>query len=459
MGEANILEGVHILDFGLTAEKGTHSPSEALGSLDSTGRSSLRALEAEEFDRKYYGSGRFGYHNVKTPEGHEPSSLAGRKNLALLRLENMHDPVSTSGESDDASTDHGKLRSTEILRTATDSLNADDACAPEKCSVDHVTGLADTHEQEMPPETSHKRKREPSSASDGPLTPSNSLPDMLSPTQDGQDTMQNPHHGLLIPSLPMPYPSLFHVSDDDDTQVHNPYVSKDAKTYLRVAQLLADQIPLQDVVSLSGSSTALSASVKSKSQVTKSQSDSFESALYRNFPSITRCDLKQFASIGKGNLDQILSSSSQSLGKQLSAQSQVSSLQEELDQLFMINTPLLRVQRMATQMDILTSALPFWEELGLAPAASEKNVMALCICPESEFVEEQVMFLLESVRSAYQSHKLGTHQLGCGPAGYEGALVPVTPRSENTESSLDDLFDACENLGEYLKCYQATCLD
>ena len=257
----------------------------------------------------------------------------------------------------------------------------------------------------------------------------------------------------------MPYPSLFYVTDDEEAHLHNSYASKDPKTYLQVAQLLADQIPLQDVDSLSTKSAALSALVKRKHYVTKSQSDLFESALYRNFPSITHCKLKHFASIGKGNLDQVPSSSSQIVGKQLLTHSQVSGFQEELDQLFIISTPLLRVQRMGTHMDISTSALPFWEELGLAPASSEKNVMAFCICPESEFIEEQVIFFLESVRNAYQSYKLGTYQLGFGPAGYDGALVPVTARGDSTGSSVDDLFDACGNLGECLKCYYATCID
>ena len=448
MVEAHIPKNVHVLDFGITVEKAAHLPSEAIGALDSIDINSLRASEVDKFDQKYYESGPFGYDNVKTPEGDEPGKVSGPKNTALLRVDNIHDSVSTSEESDDPSTDQGKLRPTELFRTATDSLNTDSACASEQSPVDHVTSPTETHEQEIPPNIAHKRKRERSFTSDIPLTPSNSQPEILFSAEDGQDTVQMPNHGQLIPSLPMPCPSLFHVSDDEDIQWHNSYVPKDPKTYLHVAQLLADHSSLQNVDSLSRPSTALSALLKRTSQVTKSQSDTFESALYRNFPSITQCDLKHFASIGKGNLDQIPTSSSQTVGKQLSAHLQMSSLQEEPDQLFMINTPLLRVQRMETQMDISTSALPFWEELGLAPASSEKDVIAFCICPESAFVEEQVIFFLESVRSTYQSHKLGTHRLGLGTAGYEDAFVPVTARTDGTESSLDDLFDACGNLGE-----------
>ena len=445
-------KGVHVLKSGVTLEKAVESPSKAIVSLDSSGKLSRHALEVGNFDQKYDESGRFGYDNVKTPEGDEPGRLLRHKAHTVLKLENIHESVSTSGESDDASTDQSKPTPTEVLRNVANSLDADNSCASEKCPK-HVTGPADTHEQELPLNATQKRKREPSSTSDVPLTPSNSQPDMLSPMGDDQEIIRKPDRGLLIPSLPMPYPSLFYVSDDEDTHTNNPCVLKDPRAYLHVAQILADQISPQDVDLLSRSSTALLTLVKCSSQCLKSQSDPFESALYRNFPSITQCDLKDFASIGKGTQDQIPTSSSQSVGKQSSAQSQVASSQEELDQLFMINTPLLRVQRMGTQMDISTSALPFWEELGLAPASGEKNVMAFCICPESDFVEEQILVFLESVRSVYQSHKLGSHQLGFGPAGYDGAIVPFTARSDSTESSLDDLFDTCGNLGGYLESY------
>ena len=121
MVETNIPEGVHILDFGITMEKAAHLPSDTFKSLDLIGRSPLSALEVQDFDQKYDESGRFGYDNVKTPEGDEPARLSGPKNLTLVRLEDTHDSVSTSGDSDNISTDQGKLR---LQRSCTLRLTA-----------------------------------------------------------------------------------------------------------------------------------------------------------------------------------------------------------------------------------------------------------------------------------------------------------------------------------------------
>ena len=298
--------------------------------------------------------------------------------------------------------------------------------------------------------TSHKRKRGQSPGSNDPLTPSNSYTDVRSPKQFVQDTIDVPNLGLLIPSLPRPYQKLSDLSEEQDVQLRRPSVLKDQKTYFRIAQLLADQI-VQQHANVSNSFSTLLSPVRRRSQASESQSDLFISALLQTIPGAKPCDLKQFAEIVKEAPTTVANSSSLNTGKPVSVPSQSTSSLDDHNKPFMINTPLVRVRRMQAQIDISTSALPFWEELGLAPASNEKNVMAFCICPKSTFVKERVLSFLESVGSAYQSCKLGIHQLGFDSTCHDDALVSVPASTDRSKAFVDNVIEACGNLGENLK--------
>lgn len=303
----------------------------------------------------------------------------------------------------------------------------------------------------MPLYTTLKRKREQSSASDKPLTPQSSHENVRSPNYEVQDPYDMPGLALLIPSLPKPYPSIIKMLGSGKVQLCHPHVLKDQGTYLRVAQILADQIGPQDAAKI-GYHSELFAQARHISYATESYSEIFEGALQQILPGVKQLDLKRFASIGEESKIPATNSTSQHNGKP----SQSASSLDEVDQPFMINAPMVRVQRMQAHIDISTSALQFWEELGLAPASSEKNVMAFCICPESHFVEERAICFLESVSSAYQSCKLGVHHLGFGSIGHHGALVSVPRSTDGAEAPMERIFEACERLGEYLKMHLVT---
>ena len=69
------------------------------------------------------------------------------------------------------------------------------------------------------------------------------------------------------------------------------------------------------------------------------------------------------------------------------------------------------IQRSNTSIDIAPSALHFWEELSLAPAHGSKDITAFCVFPAKGNKPEVATFL-DMIKDAYQSCKLGMHELG-----------------------------------------------
>ena len=87
--------------------------------------------------------------------------------------------------------------------------------------------------------------------------------------------------------------------------------------------------------------------------------------------------------------------------------------------------PLLRLQRYDSLLEVSSSALAFWEALGLAPANGPKNVRAYCICPDTEDHRELIDHLLISTTVAYESCKFGAHSRGRDFGRYKDGIIPA----------------------------------
>ena len=77
-----------------------------------------------------------------------------------------------------------------------------------------------------------------------------------------------------------------------------------------------------------------------------------------------------------------------------------------------MHPPKVRIRRMDASLDILPSAIGFWEELGLEPASGTKDFMAFSISHErKEHLHRPLMTFLEQMRDAYQACNLGDHKI------------------------------------------------
>lgn len=104
--------------------------------------------------------------------------------------------------------------------------------------------------------------------------------------------------------------------------------------------------------------------------------------------------------------------------------------------------PFTLIKRIDTSMDILPSALSFWEELGLQPASGSKDILGVCIAPNlsnSKHLWKPIRTFLEMMTDAYQACNLGTHEILKHKDGeYDPALTGGYGRIGSALSQLGD---------------------
>ncbi|KAI9714128.1 MAG: hypothetical protein M1812_006456 [Candelaria pacifica] len=115
---------------------------------------------------------------------------------------------------------------------------------------------------------------------------------------------------------------------------------------------------------------------------------------------------------------------------------------------FKLSPSHVRVRRAEATMDILSSALPFWETFGLSPCSGSKNVLACCVFPRGQGVENAATNFFERISTSYESCRLGSHTLARGFKCWESGMIPV---------SLDGLNRAKYDLEFGLQQFQDTC--
>ena len=293
-----------------------------------------------------------------------------------------------------------------------------------------------------------KRKRERSLGNDVPITPSYSHNYPISPAYNDQGSVDIPeltlftHTPLTLPAELPDMAETLSLQSDRSSSIQDP------RAYLQVAQLRVDQIGHCNV-ELSGSilddapaDDCLDVDFET------SHYESFETMLGKTFPAVKQSELKEILS-AEGSLGTIPTTKSNAQNTLIrAAEAQTKSSLDATKKPCRIQAPFACVRRMDSQIDIAVSALQFWEELGLAPASTEKDVIAYCIHPESTYIEERAVDFLESVKWAYQCCKLGTHQLGMNPTGHAGALTAVPVNCDSQEYAFQKVLEACEALGK-----------
>lgn len=99
----------------------------------------------------------------------------------------------------------------------------------------------------------------------------------------------------------------------------------------------------------------------------------------------------------------------------------------------------MRVQRMGNMTDILPSATPFWEGLSLCPSSGSKDVYAFCVFPKIDHLVQPSKTFLEMVKGAYQTCNLGRHSNDGPQSAYPLGLVPMPTMMVDTKGSLAKL--------------------
>lgn len=83
---------------------------------------------------------------------------------------------------------------------------------------------------------------------------------------------------------------------------------------------------------------------------------------------------------------------------------------EQRNSLVQIPPPHLELRRNDTKLSVLSSAVNFWEILGLGPSQGPKDVHSVCVFPNLDGMNDNAGVFLDRLRSVYLSLKLGSFE-------------------------------------------------
>ncbi|KIV99355.1 uncharacterized protein PV09_09013 [Verruconis gallopava] len=120
--------------------------------------------------------------------------------------------------------------------------------------------------------------------------------------------------------------------------------------------------------------------------------------------------------------------------------------------------PHVRVRRNDDLWDMLPPALPFWEQLGLAPAAGKKNVLAFCVCPGNPDLTKQVSLFMDYLGATFESCKLGAHVRATQIGNIADGVVPVSLSADASEHSIfQSVRETCIEFGKTIANFDWSC--
>ncbi|KAM3415495.1 Mediator of RNA polymerase II transcription subunit 13 [Cercospora zeina] len=189
--------------------------------------------------------------------------------------------------------------------------------------------------------------------------------------------------------------------------------------------------------------------------VTKYLRDQLALAVRRALPEALECDLSELALSKESLLRQTSNSGKMSQGQPR--------LPQRLDSAhmgpdyFTLPTPFLRLRRGRDAWEMLPACIPFWETLGLSPAAGPKHLRAFCVFPFNEDLQRLVDHFLGDLGTAYENCKLGTHVHLRNVSeidehdNFEDGMAPVELGEDaSLEAALKSYATTCSDLGKAL---------
>ncbi|KAL8692955.1 MAG: hypothetical protein Q9224_003854, partial [Gallowayella concinna] len=390
------------------------------------------------FDAKYLQAGKYAASPPEKQVGQKPGQGLRASSSEIPRIGHLLETDElSSDETEDSLTDWDK----EDLSTA-------------------ISGLANVGMgSEGGSWCAKKRKREPSTESDCPETPAESV---LSTQTDLEPTNDLNMCGTLEYSDHRALHDIIGLLEDQPADFDSIYLGTD-QTFIQIAQLVTDQTTLQTGVfqlplQLTQSPHELRTTVGLKS----SQGLDHE-ILVEIFHDIKQCDLKRYheldLSVASG-LSQKTTSLQDDIEKRRQALLQSREPKGHNEAVYETQTPYLHVQRGQDAIHIAPPGFYFWEELGLAPSQQKKDVMAFCIYPDHRVLRGAASTFMNTMQSSYQNCKLGFHRDGVGESGkYVEGLVPVSVTRTDAGNFWDSLHKVSDQLGGYSDVIRKTCTE
>ncbi len=219
--------------------------------------------------------------------------------------------------------------------------------------------------------------------------------------------------------------------------------------YVRVAQILTDQVVFSSL-SFSRHSLSLSGLTSPpKIPPRKEEQAAIAEVVESLFEKCSLCDLENYAAIEDKPWD--TPAAVRKLPKPPRRNTTSGGeFRSSNCHFFKLPAPHIRVQRAETPIEVLSPALPFWESFGFGPVSGTKDVIAFCVYPSSEGLEDAADAFLEGLGNVYESCKLGSHTRGDKLGQSRRGLLPIIPSEANPkyEIVIGEVKEACEELGK-----------
>ena len=298
-----------------------------------------------------------------------------------------------------------------------------------------------------------KRKREPSTSSNHLATPAASV---TSPAVAPE--MAEEHWVRFGPTIPIykNYSDSMKLFQDDlsKSTLGLPQYVGDDREFIHVAQLLADQVVLQNNFFAEKISLHDRLAGINEVHMLDGFMEELLAIINRIFPDSTKCDLKMFLEnsvdtfqIGKNNPTPL----KEDPERRKPASLNMRGFQPKDETIFKNPNPFASVRRGDNTIDIGAAALHFWEDLGLAPAHKSKDVTACCLYPDDETVRTAVSSFLHAIESSYQGCKLGSHRRWRAGPGQHDGFVPMAVLDPDAGEVFKQISRACLNFGQHLQ--------
>ncbi|KAK6437777.1 mediator of RNA polymerase II transcription subunit 13 [Oleoguttula sp. CCFEE 5521] len=75
-----------------------------------------------------------------------------------------------------------------------------------------------------------------------------------------------------------------------------------------------------------------------------------------------------------------------------------------------LTIPYMRVTRAGDTLELLPTAMPFWDALGLGPVSRAKNVGYYCVAPNSDHLGDSIEAFMQNLSQVYEGCNLGQHR-------------------------------------------------
>ena len=415
----------------------------------------------KDFDSKYVYRGKYDFENLHSQEIAEIKDNPVVDGFALPRLHfsQSKDPILSTCDNRKAPDQHSERRLSQESRVIGSCSSQPDYTDREDSS--DASMRSENSPAPNDPEKAfgssisspRKRKREQWTQYNQPtaLFLSGSVP-VLSPNDvDPAPSTSNSVVDSASPAVPIKAENQF-----SPTLVYGKiesltYIGND-NAFIQTAQVLADQVILESDAPFEPPSMTTREIQLPRNSVGSRFNDPLSQIISRIFPHCKNCDLKSYTALygSKSDTRDYRASTMGQVSNRTNIVQTARSLKPLQSNIFKLEAPYTCVRRAGTLIEVSSSALTFWEELGLAPAYGTKDVSAFCIFPAHEYIQDGVRTFLSMMSSAYQSCKLGSHDKGSLYPEYFEGLVPVAVNGLGVGKALQEISSACERFGKRL---------